>query len=522
MTNQRTALIIGAGPAGLTAAYELLTKTEIKPLILEASPYIGGISRTAVHNGNRMDIGGHRFFTKDARVQAIWDELLPLQGAASLDDKALGKSDMPLTPGGPDPEQTDRVMLMRNRVSRIFYNRKFFDYPISLKAQTFKNMGFKKTMHAGFGYMASAVRKRPEDSLENFYINRFGKPLYGMFFESYTEKVWGRHPSQISAAWGAQRVKGLSLMKTVMTAVTKPFRPKDAEVETSLIEQFRYPKRGPGQFWETMASEIERLGGTILMEHEVDRIRVGDGEILAVEAKHGEHRHEFTADYYFNTMAIKDLFEAMDGPVPEDIRRIAVDLPYRDFMTVGLLLKKLELKNETAVKTLHGGVPDNWIYIQEPDVEIGRLQIFNNWSPYMVEDPKNTVWVGLEYFSDEGDKLWRMNDADFVDFAIKELEKIGIIEREHVLDAVRIRVKKAYPAYFGSYESFDRVQAYLDTFGQLYPIGRNGQHRYNNMDHSMLTAMTAVDSILGKIDKQSVWTVNTEKEYHETEKKSAE
>lgn len=510
----RTAIIIGAGPAGLTAAYRFLLDTDIKPVILEESEYIGGISRTAVVGGNRMDIGGHRFFSKNDEVNAMWQELMPLQGKPSIDDLTLGV-EKPLSEGGPDPETEDRVMLLRNRISRIFFLRKFFDYPISLKPETFKNMGFANTMRAGFGYLGSCIVKKKEDSLENFYINRFGRPLYEMFFEDYTTKLWGRSPAQISADWGAQRVKGLSLSKAVWNVLSKPFRPKD-KVETSLIEQYYYPKKGPGQLWETLADEIRRRGGEIIMNTRVERIRVENGRVSAVTAADGR---EFTGDYFISTMPVKDLVAGMGEAAPADVRRIAAGLPYRDFITVGLLVNKLKLQNKTKVRTLTGDVPDCWIYVQERDVKIGRLQLFNNWSPYMVADPKHTMWIGLEYFCNEGDELWSMSDEAFIDFAIGELVKIDVIDRSDVIDSTRIRVKKAYPAYFDTYSEFDTVKDYLSGIENLWCLGRNGQHRYNNMDHSMLTAMEAVRAIAaGSTDKSAVWGVNTEKEYHETKK----
>lgn len=510
----RTAIIIGAGPAGLTAAYRFLLDTDIKPVILEESEYIGGISRTAVVGGNRMDIGGHRFFSKNDEVNAMWQELMPLQGKPSIDDLTLGV-EKPLSEGGPDPETEDRVMLLRNRISRIFFLRKFFDYPISLKPETFKNMGFANTMRAGFGYLGSCIVKKKEDSLENFYINRFGRPLYEMFFEDYTTKLWGRSPAQISADWGAQRVKGLSLSKAVWNVLTKPFRPKD-KVETSLIEQYYYPKKGPGQLWETLADEIRRRGGEIIMNTRIERIRVENGRVSAVTAADGR---EFTGDYFMSTMPVKDLVAGMGEAAPADVRRIAAGLPYRDFITVGLLVNKLKLQNKTKVRTLTGDVPDCWIYVQERDVKIGRLQLFNNWSPYMVADPKHTMWIGLEYFCNEGDELWSMSDEAFIDFAIGELVKIDVIDRSDVIDSTRIRVKKAYPAYFDTYSEFDTVKDYLSGIENLWCLGRNGQHRYNNMDHSMLTAMEAVRAIAaGSTDKSAVWGVNTEKEYHETKK----
>ncbi|MBQ8140434.1 MAG: NAD(P)/FAD-dependent oxidoreductase [Clostridia bacterium] len=514
-TERKTALIIGAGPAGLTAAYELLKSTDIKPIIIEESEVIGGISRTAEHNGNRIDIGGHRFFSKNDEVNALWQELMPLQAKQSKDDILL-QNEKPLAQEGPDPETDDTVMLLRNRVSRIYFLKKFFNYPISMSAETFKNMGFKNTMRAGFGYLWSCVHKLPEDNLENFYINRFGRPLYEMFFEDYTTKLWGVEPKYLSADWGAQRVKGLSLWKALASAVAKPFKKKDAKVETSLIEQYYYPKKGPGQLWETLAHRIEEMGGEIIMGCGARRVETDGKNILGVIAERGGAEERFEADLYFSSMPIKDLVEGMGDAAPENVREVASSLPYRDFITVGLLVNKLNIKNETKIKTVNDVVPDCWIYIQEREVRLGRLQIFNNWSPYMVKDFENTVWIGLEYFCSEGDDMWNMSDEDFISFAAGELEKIGVISKDAVLDSVRIKIKKAYPAYFGSYERFGEVKDWLSGIDNLWCIGRNGQHRYNNMDHSMLTAIEAVRTISsGENSKDIVWSVNTEKEYHE-------
>lgn len=522
MECKKTAIIIGAGPAGLCAAYTLLAETDIVPIILEESEFIGGISRTIEYNGNRMDIGGHRFFSKSEEVNEFWAKFMPTQGAPSKDDIALGTTTKKLAENGPDPEKEDKVMLVRNRVSRIYYLKKFFDYPISLKLQTFTNMGLARTMKAGFGYIKSAMFKKEEDSLANFYINRFGEPLYEMFFEDYTEKLWGVNPKNIDPSWGAQRVKGLSLRKAVADMITKPFKKKDAKnVETSLIEQYIYPKKGPGQLWETVAEEIEKLGGKIIKNCAVKTLETDGKEILSVGVLHNGREEMMKADYYFSTMPIKDLVAGMGEVVPEDVHDVAVNLPYRDFITVGLLVNKLKIKNETKIKTVGDIVPDCWIYIQERDVKIGRLQIFNNWSPYMVKDFENTVWIGLEYFCSEGDMLWRMNDKDFIRFASTELEKIGIIDKADILDAVRAKVKKAYPAYFGTYAQFDKVKNYLDGIGNLYCIGRNGQHRYNNMDHSMMTAFEAVRALKnGDASREAIWNVNTEKEYHEEKKEN--
>ena len=518
-------VIIGAGPAGLSAAYELLTKSNnYEVVLIESETFVGGISRTAVYKGNRMDIGGHRFFTKDDRVNALWKTLLPLQGAPAKDDLLLGR-EKPLEKNGPDPEQTDEVMLVRDRVSRIIYKRKFFDYPISLKAQTLANMGFFSTVKAGFGYLGACLHKRKETNLENFYINRFGKPLYSMFFEDYTQKLWGVHPRDISADWGAQRVKGLSISKAIKNAVAKLFKSKSAEVETSLIEQYIYPKKGPGQLYEKMAEEIQKLGGKIEFGYTVDEVELSENNVSAVWAKtQSGERIRFAGDYFISSMPIKDLLEAIgEKNAPSSVYQTATALPYRDFMTVGLLLDKMQVKNKTKLKTVGDIVPDCWIYVQERDVRLGRIQIFNNWSPYMVEDLEHTVWVGLEYFCTEGDDMWTSADDAFIQNAVDELIKIGIISsKENVLDSTLLRVKKAYPAYFGSYENFDEVKEYLNGLGNLYCVGRNGQHRYNNMDHSILTAMVAVDTIIaGTTDKSAIWEVNTEKVYHETKNEKA-
>ncbi len=509
---QKTAVIIGAGPAGLTAAYKLLKETDIKVIVLEESGVIGGISQTVVHNGNRMDIGGHRFFSKDDRVNDFWKTLMPVQGKPAYDDKVLGR-EKPLSERGPDPEKDERVMLVRTRVSRIYFLKKFFAYPISLTFETLKNMGFIRTVKAGIGYGWSVMFKEKETNLRNFYINRFGKPLYKMFFEDYTEKVWGVKPENISAEWGAQRVRGLSLFKAVWTMLTKPFRSRkkrSEKVETSLIEQFMYPKKGPGQLWETLADEVRAAGGEIIMNCGVTGITTENNTVKSVTAG----GRVFCGDYFLSSMPVKDLVGGMNA-VPDEVREIAGELPYRDFITVGLLCDKLKIENNTKMKTLGGIVPDCWIYIQDRGVKLGRLQIFNNWSPYMVADPEHKVWIGLEYFCTEGDELWNMSEKEFIEFAAGELEQIGVIDRKDVTDSVRVKIKKAYPSYFGAYGQFGKVKDFLCGFDNLYCVGRNGQHRYNNMDHSMLTAMAAVDAIRTGKGKDDVWEVNTEKVYHE-------
>jgi len=511
-------VVIGAGPAGLTAAFELLKSGKgYDVVILEESDAIGGISKTVRHNGNRMDIGGHRFFSKSDEVMEWWQSRMPLQGKPSFDDIILNR-EKSLSKGGPDPELDDRTMLIRNRISRIYFNDKFFDYPISMKPSTFVNMGFFTTVKAGFSYLKSAIFKLPEDSLEDFYINRFGKVLYSMFFEDYTEKLWGRHPSEISADWGAQRVKGLSITALIKDIFKKVFRGKNQKnVETSLIEEFWYPKFGPGQLWEEVAKDIEYMGGRIIRNCKVVNLRKSGNEIDYIVCETNGKKFKVEADEYISSMPLKDLVCGITGDEPSrEIRHIAENLPYRDFVTVGVLINKLNLKNKTKIKTLGDIVPDCWIYVQDRSVKMGRIQIFNNWSPYMVENPTNTVWIGLEYFCKENDDFWNLTDEELLSFVTDELERMGIAKKSDVLDYHCERVKKAYPAYFDTYSNIDEVVEYINQISNLYPVGRNGQHRYNNMDHSMLTAMRTVDIINGvESDKSVVWSVNTEKEYHE-------
>ncbi|MBQ3584312.1 MAG: NAD(P)/FAD-dependent oxidoreductase [Lachnospiraceae bacterium] len=517
--SKKRIVIIGAGPAGITAGYELLKqgKEEYEVIILEESNEIGGISRTVKYNGNRMDIGGHRFFSKDDRVMEWWENLMPIQGKSSLDDKLLRRKKK-LKKGGPNPETEDRVMLVRNRVSRIFYRKKFFDYPISLKWQTIRNMGIFTTIRAGFSYLFSCIHKREETSLENFYINRFGKVLYSMFFEGYTEKLWGRHPSEISADWGAQRVKGLSITAIIKDVFSKLFSKNSdkKKVETSLIEEFYYPKFGPGQLWETAAEEFEKLGGSIQKNCRVVGIHQADGHISSLEYEENQERKAMEADIVISSMPLKDFINGMND-VPESVRRVSEGLPYRDFVTVGILVERLNLKNETNIRTLNNIVPDCWIYVQDTGVKLGRIQIFNNWSPYLVQDVKDKVWIGLEYFCKEGDKFWNMSEKSCVKFVARELVKMGIISSEaDILDSHREKVKKAYPAYFDTYDEIDKLVDYLNTIDNLYCVGRNGQHRYNNMDHSMVTSFEAVYNIIHNIkDRSNIWNVNTEEEYHE-------
>ncbi|MBU0625173.1 NAD(P)/FAD-dependent oxidoreductase [Patescibacteria group bacterium] len=517
----KKAIIIGAGPAGLTAAFELLKRTDIKPVIFEATGDIGGISKTVKHKGNRIDIGGHRFFSKSDRVMNWWREILPMQGQPSRDDLILGrKIELSEVVGAPNPEVDDAVMLVRNRLSRIYFLRSFFDYPISLKYSTFKNLGLWRIIKIGFSYVkARLLPIRTEKSLEDFFVNRFGRELYLTFFKDYTEKVWGVPCDQIKPDWGAQRVKGLSITKAVWHALSGIFKKNKSleqkQVETSLIEQFMYPKLGPGQLWEEVAKKVVAADGEINMNCRVTGLEWSGNRVTAVVVADAAGERVVEADYVFSTMPVSELIAGFKPAAPEAVQQIAAGLVYRDFITVGLLLKKMSIKNSTGIPSINDIVPDNWIYIQERDVKLGRLQIFNNWSPYLVHDP-DTVWIGLEYFCQEGDELWNKSAEEFASFAAAELAHIGVIDQADVLDSTVIKMPKTYPAYFGTYDQFDEVRDFTDQIENLFLIGRNGMHRYNNADHSMLTAMVAVDNIAaGQADKTNIWNINVEEEYHE-------
>ena len=518
---KRVAVIAGAGPAGLTAALELLRRSDIQPIVFDCDSQVGGISKTINYRGNRMDLGGHRFFSKSDWVMRWWQELLPVEGDRSQDPIRIHyqRQASEFVPASAVPSSSDAVMLVRERLSRIFYRRRFFDYPLKLNVNTLTNMGLMESFLVGSSYLnAKAVRRIPENSLEDFFINRFGNRLYRTFFKDYTEKVWGVPCAEISAEWGAQRIKGLSVTKALSHALSSQFRSsKDTAqkaTETSLIERFLYPKFGPGQMWEEAARHVAARGGEIHLQHRVVGLERTNDKVTAVLVRDeaGGSTRLVPCSFFLSTMPVRDL-SAMLKPNDDRVVRVAEHLPYRDFMTAGLLLSKMHrLGGRVAA---NGMPPDNWIYIQESDVRLGRLQIFNNWSPHLVADPAK-IWLGLEYFCREGDDLWSMKDSGFLDFAATELEKIGMIDRRDVLDGTVVRVPKAYPAYFGEYSDFGVVRSFLDRFSNLYPIGRNGMHRYNNQDHSMLAADCAVKAMLnGGMGKTDIWAVNAEESYHE-------
>ncbi|MFO1317690.1 MAG: NAD(P)/FAD-dependent oxidoreductase [Burkholderiales bacterium] len=520
----RTVVIVGAGPAGLTAAYELLRQSsDWRVVVLEAAAQVGGLARTERHRGNRIDIGGHRFFSKVDWVMDWWRDILPAPAA------------MAQYRPGPDPSTNleaadalaraapERSLLIRPRLSRILHLRKFFDYPITLNRTTLANLGPVRIARVGASYVRARVAPiRPERNLEDFLVNRFGRRLYRTFFKDYTEKVWGVDCKEISPEWGAQRIKGLSVTRALLHALRKAAGRTAGDigqkgVETSLIERFLYPKHGPGQMWETVAERVTARGGEIRMGARLVALRMADGRVRDVTCEDAATgaRTQIACDAVISSMPLKDLAGAADPPPPPDVLAVATGLAYRDFITVGVLLSRMRPSAQARRGFANHLVPDTWIYVQEPDVRVGRVQFFNNWSPAMVGDPAR-IWLGLEYFCNEGDDLWRM-DADALGaLARAELVELGLADADAILDTTVIKVEKAYPAYFGSYGEFARLRGWLDGVPNLYPVGRNGMHRYNNQDHSMVSARMAVACLLDPArDKTAIWDVNVEQEYHE-------
>lgn len=508
-------MIIGAGPAGLTAAYELLKTGRHIPVVIEKLSIPGGLSRTVNYKGNRLDIGGHRFFSKSDKVLDWWLDILPLENGLSGEIKISYQNKFKNVKPSTGAAASDEAMLLRDRKSRIYFLKKLFPYPIKLDIHTFKKLGAVLSLKILLSYIYSRVFPvRPENSLRDFLYNRFGKQLYSIFFKDYTRKVWGVDAEHIPAEWGKQRIKGVSVSKIIANSVKRK-RPDDIlqkNVETSLIQRFLYPKYGPGQLWEKVAAQVVSQGGRILYDQEVINISVSGDHIqyVSIRNAHTQDVQVIKGDCFISTMAIKDLVKALTPPVSPQLAQIAEGLEYREFISIGLLVKDLSLKEPDGKL-----ISDNWIYIQEKGVKMGRLQIFNNWSPYMVND-KNTVWLGLEYFCQKDDELWSMPENELLKLAESELIEMGIVPQGSVLDGTVIKVEKAYPGYFGTYNQIGVLREYLDRFKNLFLVGRNGMHRYNNQDHSMLTAMEAVHKIInGEIDKASVWEINTEYEYQE-------
>ena len=539
---RRVAIIAGAGPAGLTAAWELLARTDIIPIVIEPTSATGGIAQTFTYKGNRIDIGGHRFFSKSLRVMEWWFSILPRQGAPASDDathahdvefaaEAIVRRLVPGEDGrarveesrgpAPDPERVDAVMLQRPRLSRIYWRENFFPYPLGITLLVAWRLGLVNTALIGLSYIKSRLFPlRDETYLDAFFTNRFGRRLYETFFRGYTEKVWGVKCSEIRADWGAQRIKGLSLTRAVTHAVrdllSSDFSKQQRTRETSLITRFFYPKFGPGQVWEVVERQVAECGGTVRHGARVTGVTLDANRVsrVTVEDCSTGKREEMSCDFFFSTMPVRDLVAGTLPPPPASVREVANGLKYRDFLTVGLLLRRLHVREKGRAP--QAMVRDNWIYVQDEGVHVGRIQVFNNWSPYLVADPAHTVWIGLEYFLNDTDALWHTPDADLVALGTRELEQVGVAHARDVIDGCVLRMPKAYPAYFGTYDRLGEVRAWVNSVPNLFCIGRNGMHRYNNQDHSMLTAMLAVDNIIaGQADDSNLWDVNLEMVYQE-------
>jgi protoporphyrinogen oxidase len=470
LSEPKSVVIIGAGPAGLTAAYAL-SKENVPAVVLEADRIVGGIARTVDYRGYLFDIGGHRFFTKWEEINQIWREILP--------DK----------------------FLERPRLSRIYYQKKFFFYPLRPRNALF-GLGPLESIRVLASYFLSRLFfYDPEENLEQWVSNRFGRRLYEIFFKTYTEKVWGVPCTEIRAEWAAQRIKGLSLTTVIRNAL---FNQKKPHIKT-LIDRFHYPERGPGQMWETLTNQLRQRGYPVLLERPVVRIGHDGNRVTHVVTggPHGEER--FYGTHFISSMPIRDLINALEPAAPEDVRRAASRLRYRDFLIVSLIVNRKDV------------MPDNWIYIHEPRVKVGRIQNFKNWSPAMVPDPNKTC-LGMEYFVFENDELWSSPDEKLIEMAKVEIAKLGLARPEEIEDGTVVRMPKAYPMYDnGWYQQVERIRRYVEQkLPNLQLVGRNGMHKYNNQDHAMMTAIGAAQNILGA--NHDLWAINTEPDYHEEQK----
>jgi len=471
MSNDRRFVVIGAGPSGLTAAYEL-TKHGLCPVVVEKDTIVGGLARTETYRGFRFDMGGHRFFTKDKEVEAMWREVL------------------------------EHEFLRRSRLSRIYYKKVFFHYPLK-PANALAGLGLVESIRIALSYLRwSLFPHKPEETFEHWVTNRFGKRLFEIFFKSYTEKVWGIPCSELRAEWAAQRIKDLSLK----TAVLDMFFKRKKTIKT-LIDAFDYPRLGPGMLWTRVRELVEQQGGTILTGSDVVRIHRTGQVIDSIEIGHNGSTRLVAGTDFISSMPITQFIQRLDPPAPTAIRAAADGLRYRDFLTVCLIVNKPHV------------FPDNWIYVHEPAVQVGRIQNFKNWSPEMVPDPGQCS-LGLEYFCNEGDALWSTEDEALIELAKRELASLGLAKREEVTDGCVFRMPKSYPVYDSGYrELLDEIRAYVDSFENFQTVGRNGLHRYNNQDHAMLTGMYAVrNSLFGKT--HDLWSVNAEQEYHEEVRQS--
>ena len=470
-------IIIGGGPAGLTAAYELC-KMRVKSIILEKDQMVGGISRTVNYKNYYFDIGGHRFFTKVKAVNDMWHGVL------------------------------NGDFLRCSRLSRIYYQKKFFHYPLR-PYNALTGLGPWKSFLILASYLHSHIfPSKQEETLEQWVSNRFGKRLYRTFFKTYSEKVWGIPCSEIRAEWAAQRIKGLSLMSALRNALVKPHnngRNSNGNVIKTLIDSFEYPKLGPGMMWQAIAEIVQSNGSKVCVDTEVDSILWNNNKIELLEVKKNGQKELIHGTHFISSMPIRELIQKFKPTVPEKVLDAANGLNYRDFISVTLIVNKRDV------------FPDNWIYIHDPDVKLGRVQNFKNWSPYMVPD-QNKTCLGLEYFCFDGDELWTMTDEELIESGKKELETLGLVQTSDVEDGTVVRMPKAYPIYDQTYyKNLMTIRRYLERFSNLQTIGRNGMHRYNNQDHSMLTAMLAVENIMGA--NHDLWEVNVEHEHHEDYKK---
>ncbi|HEX2344640.1 MAG TPA: NAD(P)/FAD-dependent oxidoreductase [Vicinamibacterales bacterium] len=471
MTEQTrpSAVVIGGGPAGLTAAYYLIRRN-VNVTVLEQDHQVGGLARTVEYKGFRFDIGGHRFFTKVGPVRDLWHAML---GAN---------------------------MLTRPRLSRIYYNSRYFDYPLKA-VSAFRGLGIIESFRVLLSYIWIRIRPiRPEVSFEDWVSNRFGRRLYGIFFKTYTEKVWGIPCDRIGAQWAAQRIKGLSLVTAVINMLFKRGGTEGGQIKT-LIDEFEYPRLGPGMMWEAFQADIADRGGHLLLSAKVRGLHHHNGRMTGVEFERGGARTLLPADMVLSTMPLRELIESLSPAAPREVRDAAAALKYRDFLTIALILDTPD------------AFPDNWIYVHDPRVKLGRIQNFKNWSPEMVPDAGKTC-LGLEYFCFEGDGLWTMSDPDLIALGTRELDAIGLLKGARVLDGAVVRMPKAYPVYDdGFVPALDVVRRYLDGFTNFQAAGRNGMHKYNNQDHSMVTAILAAQNLLGA--RHDVWAVNADDEYHE-------
>lgn len=469
--NQKKVVIIGAGPAGLTAAYELC-KVGVKSVVLEKDNIVGGISRTVNYRGYLFDIGGHRFFTKVKAVEELWKEILD-------EDK----------------------FLTRSRLSRIYFKNKFFHYPLQ-PTNALLGLGLYNSFRTFLSYTKTQLFPiKPEVSFEDWISNRFGRRLYYTFFKTYTEKVWGIPCNEISADWAAQRIKGLSLFSAIKHALMSSKPKNKRNVIKTLIDSFEYPEKGPGMMWETVAEVIQTRESKLIMNASVDKIFWREDGVTSIEVSTGDKKELVSGTDFISTMPIQELVRKMEPAVPVEVRVAADALSYRDFVTVSLIINKADL------------FEDNWIYIHDAAVKIGRIQNFKNWSPHMVPDQSKTC-LGLEYFCFEGDDLWEMSDEDLIKLGTKELEILRLVDPNDVEDGAVVRMPKAYPVYDSKYaDALLVIREFISGLGNLHLVGRNGMHKYNNQDHSMLTAMLTVKNIMGA--NYNVWDVNIEQEYHE-------